>query len=279
MTQLRQLPEVTNFARPVVRGRLKGKGYIPADGAENTRRWKEFERKVRDMDGVTVLPFEAAADRGLTVIQESGWNDYLEEAIKEEATNRHLWDALMCAVLDQKTTNYCWIFAVATIMMTMRMQSGEGVIRPSPASAGGPITGFQNVGGWSSNGLEYVVEKGMNDESEWPPTAISRTYYTEENKQLALKNKAIEVFYCNPSDKKQRWLETGTALSAGFAVAAGYNHWSHAIGLLQMNLAHDVDLANSWGSGWGDNGHGRLTKSSGKAQPDDACLIWTMATR
>jgi hypothetical protein len=278
-------PYVMDFGAPVVGGMRRAKGYKPVDPDDSSRRWKELERRSRDMDGVKILPFEAAADRGLSVIPESDWDDYIREAEKNNATNMELMLGSGAEVLDQKQTNYCWIFAVGTIMMLSRLQEGarhpDGrVIRPSPASAGAPITQFRNVGGWSSNGLEYVAQYGMNDEEEWPPTAISRTYYTDENKQKALKNRAIEVYYMAPNNKSQRWLETGTALSAGFGTASGYNHWSHAIGLMQLTLGtHDVVLANSWSPGWGDRGYGTLSKSSGKAQPDDSCMVWTLETR
>jgi len=43
----------------------------------------------------------------------------------------------------------------------------------SPASAGAPIKGFRNVGGWGSQALDYFLEYGLNETVDWPANAMT----------------------------------------------------------------------------------------------------------
>ena len=60
-----------------------------------------------------------------------------------------------------------------------------------------------------------------------------------------------------------------SCLIYGYAIAGGYNWWSHEVTLTKVYVVgkdeFEIDVDNSWGKSWGDEGHGRLTQSKATA--------------
>lgn len=134
-------------------------------------------------------------------------------------------------------------------------------------AAGARIKNFRNVGGWGSEGLNWMLDHGVNLQSDWPANAIIRTYDTPENRERAKLNRIVEYF------RLDNWDEVGSCLLAGIPVACGYNWWSHEVTGMDLTPAGDLIIANSWGN-WGDQGYGLLQGS--KRVPDDAVAIVSM---
>lgn len=195
-----------------------------------------------------------------------------EELIKEREAKGQLLSQLLeqgkIASLNQAGTNYCWCNGVVTAMETIRELAGLPYIKLSPASAAAPIKGFRNQGGWGSQALDWIIEKGICPVSAWPANAIDRKYYTQENKDLALDYRITEWYELRNRDFEQLM----ACLFNGIPVAVGYNWWSHevcAIDPVALGRGRfGIRIRNSWGSGYGDNGFAVLEE--GKATPDDA---------
>ena len=229
------------------------------DGEQKSRGWIPHQEPYGSKPYAT--PFN------LPTIPRSEWPARIAELERNEASLQHLIDHAGLPVKDQARTNYCWINNVAHGLEINRLVMGLPKVLLSPASAGGPITGFRNVGGWSTPGLKWVAEKGLVPVDRWPANAIDRRYYTAENQQIALQYRFTEWWELRPRNFDQ----VATCLLLGVPVLVGLNWWRHAvtyIKLVQHGGGFGVLINNSWGTRWGENGRAVLSES--KATPDDA---------
>lgn len=206
------------------------------------------------------------ADIGIPLVPETEWDDHIRQIEKDHATIPELCDSFGLDVMDQARTNYCWIFAVARCCEVVRLKETGTVYSYSAASAGAPIKNFRNVGGWGSQGLEYIKKHGINLTEDWPDTAIDRDYYTDANREKAKKHLALEYYTIS------NWAEMGSCILAGYPTANGYPWWGHEVAGVQLIPgSHDLVIDNSWSKRWGKNGRGTLSGS--RKRPSDCVCI------
>lgn len=201
------------------------------------------------------------------LIAESEFQARIKEAEEKKSRLSDLCTLEDLPCKDQDNTNYCWINAPVYTVECVRLQQGQKKVILSPASAGGPIKNFRNVGGWGDEGLRYLAEHGCCPVSKWPANAISSTYYTEENKKLAKKYRVTEWYELKPRNHHQMI----SLLLRGIAVAVGYNWWGHevtAVEAVWLDGQAVIRIRNSWGMGWGTQGYGILQGS--RMYADDA---------
>lgn len=194
----------------------------------------------------------------------------MEARIKEaEETKTRLSDIVDQAGLpckDQNGTNYCWINAPTHCVEIVRCWQNQEMVILSPASAGGPIKGFRNEGGWGKEGLEFIIKNGLVPVDKWPANAIQRSYYTEENKQIALNYRVTEWTECRPRNIQQ----VASLLLRKIPGASGLNWWSHEVTYYEpvwIDGTLAIRIRNSWGMQWGTKGYSILQGS--KMLPDD----------
>ena len=199
-------------------------------------------------------------------LPESDWQGMIQESEERKSRLSDLMNLATLPEKDQDGLSYCWIFGPTQAVEVVRMAQGEPYVSLSPASAGGPIKGFRNVGGWGKEGLEWIVEKGLCPSSVWPDTSLNRSLYSEANKALALKYRVTEWYELKPRSVKQ----LVSCLLRRIPVAVGYNWWSHevlAVEPLWLDGAVALRIRNQW-KGWGEKNFGVLR--GGKLVPDDA---------
>lgn len=214
--------------------------------------------------GRTAEPFPESL-----LIPKSEWPDRIKEQEERKIRSSDLAIHANLPCKDQNGTNYCWINAPTYCVEMVRLLQNQDMVLLSPASAGGPIKGFKNVGGWGKEGLVFIQKYGLVPVNLWPANAISRTYYTEENKTLALRYRVMEWWELEPRNLDHLF----TCLLLGWPVALGYNWWSHEVtgcDAAWIDGAPALRIRNSWGMSWGSQGFGILQGS--KMLPDDAVV-------
>lgn len=235
---------------PIVDGEQMSRGLIPRD-------WEE----------------EPYASVGSSfpeemLIDEDEWPERIEEMERTKTRISDLLDQAGLTVLNQNGTNYCWINAPVHCVEIIRCLAGEEMIRLSPASCGGPIKGYRNVGGWGAEGLRYIIEHGIVPQSMWPPNAIDRRLDTPQSREERKKFRTPEWVECRPRTTRE-WM---SLLLQRIPVAVGYNWWRHEVTMIDpvrmSGGSYAARINNSWGTGWKDNGRSILSGS--RVQPDDA---------
>lgn len=211
------------------------------------------------------LPYASAVT--LPLIPESEWEARIKEEEETQSSIVHLCDAAGLKVKNQQQTNYCWINAPTHCVEVLRVVQGQKYVELSPASVGAKIKNFRNVGGWGTEGLEYIADKGLVPASLWPNNAIDKKYDTAAAEAERSKYQVDEWWELKPRSLN----ELATCLLSKIPVAIGLNWWGHevtAVRLVKTSNGWGVMIDNSWGTSWGDNGRGVLTGS--KMLPDDA---------
>lgn len=153
----------------------------------------------------------------------------------------------------QERTNYCWINAPTHCIEVLRTCQNQERVILSPASAGAPIKGFRNQGGWGLEGIQFIGENGLVPVEFWPANAIDRRYYTDENKALALHYRQTEWYeLINEQECVSFHLRF-----LGTTSACGYAWWKHETTRYEP-IWLDGELAwrdrNSWGMNYGHKG-------------------------
>lgn len=239
---------------PVIDGDRKTRGRIPRDYHK---------------EPYGSLPFAATFPSELLV----PWEEMDEEIKRKDMEKSWITDLLDQAgltVLDQDGTNYCWINAPVHCVEIMRVVQGEQMVRLSPASCGGPIKNYRNVGGWGTEGLAYIVEKGIVPIDLWPANHWQNDNYdTEESREARLRFKIQEWI-----DGEERSAQQALSMAIhNIPSALGYNWWAHEVTGVRAiafgNKKYGLEIDNSWGRNWGTNGRGVL--SGTKYIPDDLC--------
>ena len=64
------------------------------------------------------------------------------------------------AILNQKSTNYCWAYGVVGAIATVYAKTGISDPTLSATSVAAQAKDFQNVGGWGENAVEQIQKTG-----------------------------------------------------------------------------------------------------------------------
>lgn len=216
--------------------------------------------------GAAAVPFPPEL-----LIPEHEWQARIKEMEERKTRLSDYMTAFNLPMKNQKSLNYCWVFAPVHCLEVVRLMMGQrnAIGRPvslSPASVGAQIKGFRNVGGWGKEALEWMSVRGVTPSELWPDTSLERKYLTEAAKEAAKGYVVDEWMELRPRNKA----EQVSMLLRRIPIAIGQNHWQHEImGVDPVWLDGDVAMRirNQW-EGWGVNGFG--IQQGSKMLADDA---------
>ncbi len=204
------------------------------------------------------------------LIPPTDWQGMIQEMEERRTRVSDLVNLAGLPCKDQNGTNYCWINAPVHCMEVMRVIQNQEMVILSPASAGGPITGYRNRGGWGKEGLLYLIENGAVPVERWPANAIDRRYNTPENRALAMKYRVVEWWELRPRNLN----ELMSCLLRRIPIAVGLNWWRHEVTYydpIWLNGKPGARHRNSWSMSWPNQGAGGYSILQGsKLLPDDA---------
>lgn len=209
----------------------------------------------------------------LPLLPRSEWPDRIAYREQNNALLTKLCDQAGSGIKNQQSLPYCWIFGVTRTVEITRVVQGQPVVSLSPASAGGPITGYVKRGGYGSAGLKYVREHGLVPSSMWPDTAVDRKYDTPETRAERPKYRVQEWYdVVDYGDRSSSFDRVATCLLLGIPLSLSYNWWGHLVcGVDLVRLPsgkYGIRIDNSWGANWGTGGRSILEE--GKGTPDAA---------
>lgn len=229
----------------------RGKGYLP-------RNW--YENPYGSVRCATAFD--------LPIVPRDEWADRIADMIRTKTMLSDISDQAGIECYDQGSTNYCWINAPCYAAEVIRAAQNQSHVVLSPASVGAKIKNFRNVGGWGSEGLQYIADHGCVPAPLWPANGIDRQYDTPEADAEREKYRIVEWYELRARDFDQLM----TCLFHRIPVAVGYNWWGHEVTAIDPAMDTDgtfgIRIRNSWSMTWGDRGYGFLFGR--KAVPDDA---------
>ncbi len=166
----------------------------------------------------------------------------------------------------------CWCHSGTSAVLVCRAIANEPYLDLSAFAVGCMIKQYRDEGGWGSEGVEFIADKGIPTSEFWPQRSMSRS----NDKPATWENAALH--------KNLEWMdlaESGTLLKQqlvtclllGMPVVTDFNWWSHSvltIDLVSLN-PFKTRIWNSWGDSWSENGTGILEGS--KAIPNGALCV------
>lgn len=218
-------------------------------------------------EGYAYGGFAAPVDAGW-LIPRSEWQGLIEEQEKQRGRISDILTDKKIPHKDQDRTNYCWANGPTHAAETLRAIQGLPYVSLSPASIGGPITNYRNVGGWGLAAVKFAIQQGIVPSENWPDNAIDRRYNTQVNQNKRGQYRIREWRECKPRNLD----ELVSMLLRGYPASLGFNWWGHLVmgcDAVWLDGEVAIRIRNSW-RGWGANGFGILRGS--KMLPDD-CVV------
>lgn len=206
----------------------------------------------------TLFPPELLmTDEEIRDISNDQWN--------RKATLYHLILEAGWRCKNQGEIPYCWTFSSVSSQEHNAIIQNQKHIPLSPASVGGPVTGYKRRGGYGQESMEYQVNHGVVPTSMWADTAIDKRLDTPESRAERQYHKVSEWMVL----PGRSFRHVASCVLRHMSVSGGFAFWQHQVSIVAINPEGSVIIANSWGN-WGDNGFGEL--KGGRRVPDDAVV-------
>lgn len=231
------------FVNPVVDGEQRMMGLIP-----------------RDYEQYPVGYCAAAKPFDLPLIPESEWEERLQARIAAKAQlsdvrNRGMGGQPMPS-RDQNGKGYCWAHSSTSAVLICRAMEGQPYADLSAFAVACIIKGFRDQGGWGSQSLEFIAERGIPTSEYWPQQSMKRENDNPKTWENAKLHRVTEWMDMEPNNKAQ----LVTCLLSGIPVVSDFNWWGHSVCTLDLVSINPfrTRIWNSWGDKWSENGTGIL---------------------
>lgn len=208
---------------------------------------------------------------GIRTIPRTEWPARIAALKAAAAGLKHLTYAI--PPYDQGQTNYCWVNCVCQGATAAAYEQGRPIYPLSPASVGGPLTRYRNVGGWPGDAMGFLGKTGAVGTALWPANAIQPSYASKADVKADYPKNLIVDSLADLSGS-DIFDQVATCVLLGAPCPVAYNWWSHAVLAVGVDLDSSgkpiLILRNSWGKSFGDNGFFTLPEGHGrnKGTPD-----------
>lgn len=254
------------FVDPIVDGEQKKCGTLPRDFALQPQGFMACAK-----------PFD------LPLIDESEWPERIAEQEVQQSSLQHIRDKGMWGgripSRDQNGKGYCWAHSSVSAALLVRAFMNLPYSDLSAYAIACVIKGYRDEGGWGSESVQFIAERGVPSSQFWPQQSMSRSNDKAETWADAAKHRYLEWMDLAESGDLVR-KQLGTALLCNIPVVVDFNWWSHSVCACRLVKANPftIRIWNSWGDSWSDHGMGDLTGS--KALPNGAlaCRVQTPST-
>jgi Papain family cysteine protease len=194
-------------------------------------------------------------------------------------------------MLDQRSNGSCVGFCSAHALMRLRAIEGQRPhVRLSGAFTYSLINGGRNDGAQISDSLATLMKVGTCPESMAPWDAIYPSRYKPEARVAAARFRILEAYKVNDFDELMSGIQLGFIGVGAVHVASRFSTLdrdgvcgfdrgpgNHAVtfqGAKRLpNGEWVLDMPNSWGRSFGENGHGYITEKHIESVIQDAYLI------
>ena len=168
---------------------------------------------------------------------------------------------------DQNGRGYCWAHSGVSAALLARALNNQPYADLSAYAVACIIKGYADQGGWGSEGLDFIAERGCPTAEFWPQQSTSRSNDKPETWTNAARFKFMEWMDLDHGQMKAQLV---TCLLNCIPVISDFNWWSHSVCTIDLVSVSPFQtrIWNSWGDSWSENGTGILEGS--KAMPDDA---------
>lgn len=202
------------------------------------------------------------------LIPEREWKDRIEEGHRKKIFPIYHQIEKKVPILNQKRLPYCWAYAVAGAVQSVRATHGLPTKHLSATSFAAPGKNYREEGGWTGEAIEYADDYGIATVETWPEAVNDRRYFNESREEAKLHNVG-QWFELRPKN----FNEVMTCLLMGLPVCVGLLWWGHAVfySAPVWDGGPGVIVDNSWGSNWEDGGRTVLMRQ--KATPDEANVV------
>lgn len=213
----------------------------------------------------------------LPLIPESEWESRLAAQVAAKAQLSNVRDTGMFGQRipsrDQDGKGYCWAHSGVSAHLIARAKMNESYADLSAYAVACMIKGFQDEGGWGSEGIEFQASKGCPTSEFWPQQSMSRDNDNPKTWENAKLHRFVEWRDLDPNNMKAQLV---TCLLMGFPVITDMDWWSHSICTIDVVSINPfrTRIWNSWGDTWSDNGMGIL--EGDKAIPSSAWAAITL---
>lgn len=235
--------------------------------------------EARDYQSCPVGYLAYAKPFDLPLIPREEWRERLADlkgrkARLSDIRNRGMYGSQIPS-RDQDGYGYCWAHSSVSCCLIVRAINNQPYADLSAFSVAAPIKNFRNQGGWGSQSLEWIAEKGVATSRTWPQQSMNRGNVNAEMWADAAQHRITEWMDLDP-DSGQYIDQFVTCLLSGIPVVTDLNWWSHSVATLDLEEIDPADPArsivtniwNSWGDSWSERGIGQL--KGRRAIPDGA---------
>jgi len=168
----------------------------------------------------------------------------------------------------------CWSFGTVNCVRILRAKMGLPFANLSPTGPAAQIKNFRNVGGNTPEIIRWLAQNGVPEVKYWPLNQIDRRYVTDDMKKNAAQYKLVDWYELPRNDFNAMM----SCLLLGIPVACGFMWWRHLVaGLSPKALSNGfgIEIENSWGNSWGNNGLGTLEESKATAFDQVAPIVFS----